>query len=112
MVFLVKIYVVLVRLSVEYLVEMRAGVHLWWSVCGCEPFQRKIKGTQGLFEPGNVVITPVAAGLQWDGPIAFCHLQLLSWNLELRPPEVTGGCDVGGRTLDTQNRYGLPLPPQ
>ena len=50
---LVKIPVVLVRLSVEHLVEMPAGVHLWWFARSREPFQHQVKGAQSLIESGK-----------------------------------------------------------
>lgn len=48
MVLLVKISVVLVCLPIENLVEMSAGVHLRWFVCGGEALQHQVKRAQSL----------------------------------------------------------------
>jgi hypothetical protein len=72
-IFLVEILVILVRLSVEHLVEMAAGVHLWWFVRGCEPFQYEMKGAQSLIESTRNMVS-TSGGCQISMELTFRFL--------------------------------------
>ena len=51
---LVEVPVILVRLPVEHLIEVPAGIHLL--VCGRELFQYMAKGTQGVIKARNALM--------------------------------------------------------
>jgi len=70
---LVEVPVILVRLPVEHLIKVPAGIRLFF--CGRELFQYVAKGTQSVVKAGNALMCSEFAG-QWksDEPLAFCHL--------------------------------------
>jgi len=57
---LVEVPVILIRLPVEHLIKVPAGIRLF--VCGGELFQHMAKGTQSVVKAGNALMCFEFAG--------------------------------------------------
>ena len=58
MVLLVEVPIILVRLPVEHLIKVPAGIHLF--VCARELFQYKAKGAQSVVKAGKAFMSEFA----------------------------------------------------